>query len=242
MAKTDVKKQKRKVLRKMLRKTMVLGLSPIMIIGCIILIFCGVCEAREDYLQGENAAQSEAGPTPEEEYDEFVFQAANGPVQSAVAWISFYTFGLCDTGWPVKVAYHFTTAVIWVLVAAVLLIIWISKIFSASEYIAQGRDRFKLSHWQLIDIQKRSKMHMADFVFIVLLTLLLLFQFGFMAIFKHVMTPVAILMAAFMLFEVIRQLRMYFESKADDKATRVETKLKPASELSEELRRQINEL
>lgn len=219
--KTKAEKEKAKVMRKMLRKTLVLGLAPIIISAMLVISICSVIEAHGDYVQAEAAAADAEQQTPEEEYDTFVFQAATGPVQRTIAWISFYVFKLCRTGWPVKVAYHFAVLAIWICFSVILLIVWIGKTIAAASYVSQGRQRYGLSHWELQDIRRRYKFHMATLVYAVIVVVVVVFQFAIIAMFKYMATPIAITALVFTLLEIVRQLLMYFSSKADARAEAV---------------------
>lgn len=207
--------------RKIFKKVLVIGVAPIVLSAALVIAGLSVLECYDAYQAGQNSIEYDAAGAAiipdEEDFSEYVFQTKTGSsgniVGRALAFVGFFVFRLCRTGWQVKPAYNFTVSAVWLLVSLIVFIWWLMKWRSAHRVIKTCIPRFGMERWQYADIRELCRITIQDIVFIVLALLGSAFQI-FLIPARFMMTPILILALIFLLIEVVRQILHYFLDEA----------------------------
>lgn len=216
--------------RKMLRKTITVGITPIVLSAALLIALLSVVECCNAVRLGrssiERNAEGEVTVPDEKEFSEFVFSwAPGGPIAKVVgivghsfAFVGFFVFRLCRTGWSVKPAYSLTISIIWLVVSVIVFVKWLKKWRSARRFTRTGRTRFGMDCFQYRDLMSLCRITERDMIFVVLAVLVSLFQIVLIQV-RFMMTPVLVLAIIFILIEVGRQLWHYANNVKDETGT-----------------------
>lgn len=234
---TKKEKEARKNRRLIFRKTMVVGVTPIILSAALIIMFLSVWECHDAFVTGQDSiAYDEAGEViipSEEDFSEFVFRGRMSFVARGLAFVGFFVFRLCRTGWPVRPAYNLIVSATWLLIAAIVFMAWLAKWLAARRVIKTSMTRLGLERSEYAEVRRLCRITIQDIVFVAFALLGSVFQIVLIPA-RFMMTPVLILAIGFLVAEVIRQALNYYWNRQDAEAEALEESAGQETEATDE--------